>query len=71
MSTLKTYALAALLAACVLGIGPWLDRHTHSAADNRRDVAASQICHGQPFEWQGSVLVCFRQAPQYASRSQP
>jgi DNA polymerase-3 subunit epsilon len=46
-------------------------QNAHSAADNRRDVAASQICHGQPFEWQGSVLVCFRQAPQYASRSQP
>lgn len=28
-----------------------------------RDFAARRACEGKPFEWQGDVLVCFKEQP--------
>lgn len=30
-------------------------------ARNSRDFAARRACEGKPFEWQGDVLVCYRE----------
>ena len=32
-------------------------------ARNSRDFAARRACEGKPFEWQGDVLVCYREQP--------
>ena len=32
-------------------------------AHNSRDFAARKVCQGQAFEWQGDVLVCFKELP--------
>jgi hypothetical protein len=32
-------------------------------AQHSRDFAAREVCQGRPFEWQGDVLVCYREAP--------
>lgn len=32
-------------------------------AQHSRDWAARQVCKGQAFEWQGDVLVCFKERP--------
>ena len=32
-------------------------------AHHSRDFAARRACEGKPFEWQGDVLVCYREAP--------
>lgn len=32
-------------------------------AQHSRDFAARRACEGKPFEWQGDVLVCYREAP--------
>lgn len=30
-------------------------------AQHSRDFAARKVCQGQAFEWQGDVLVCFKE----------
>lgn len=30
-------------------------------AQHSRDFAARRVCEGKPFEWQGDVLVCYRE----------
>ena len=32
-------------------------------AQHSRDFAARKVCQGQAFEWQGDVLVCFKDLP--------
>ena len=32
-------------------------------AQHSRDFAARKVCQGQAFEWQGDVLVCFKERP--------
>lgn len=32
-------------------------------AQHSRDFAARHVCEGKPFEWQGGVLVCFKERP--------
>ena len=32
-------------------------------AHHSRDFAARRACEGKPFEWQGDVLVCFKERP--------
>lgn len=32
-------------------------------AHQSRDFAARRACEGKPFEWQGDVLVCFKERP--------
>ena len=32
-------------------------------AQHSRDFAARRACEGKPFEWQGDVLVCYRERP--------
>ena len=32
-------------------------------AQHSRDFAARKVCQGQAFEWQGDVLVCFKELP--------
>lgn len=32
-------------------------------AQHSRDFAARRACEGKPFEWQGDVLVCFKEQP--------
>ena len=32
-------------------------------AQHSRDFAARRACEGKPFEWQGDVLVCYREQP--------
>ena len=32
-------------------------------AHHSRDFAARRACEGKPFEWQGDVLVCFKEQP--------
>ena len=32
-------------------------------AQHSRDFAARRVCEGKPFEWQGGVLVCFKEQP--------
>ena len=66
MNTAKTYTLAVAIAVALLMLGSWLDRPT----SHRRDVAASQVCDGQPFEWQGSTLICYREAGQQYATNQ-
>lgn len=37
---------------------PQLQQAKHS-----RDFAAREVCQGRAFEWQGDVLVCFKERP--------
>jgi len=72
MNTAKTYVLAAAIAVPLLMLGAWLDRNPSRPAPTRRDVAAQQVCEGQPFEWQGSTLICYREAGErVAARGKP
>lgn len=32
-------------------------------AHHSRDFAAREVCQGRAFEWQGDVLVCFKERP--------
>lgn len=32
-------------------------------AQHSRDFAARAVCQGQAFEWDGDVLVCFKERP--------
>ena len=32
-------------------------------AQHSLDFAARRACEGKPFEWQGDVLVCYREQP--------
>ncbi len=32
-------------------------------AQNSRDFAARRVCQGHAFEWQGDVLICFKELP--------
>ena len=32
-------------------------------AQHSRDFAARHVCGGQPFEWEGDVLICHRERP--------
>ena len=32
-------------------------------AQHSRDFAARHVCKGQPFEWDGDVLICHRERP--------
>ena len=32
-------------------------------AQHSRDFAARHVCKGQPFEWEGDVLICHRERP--------
>lgn len=32
-------------------------------ARHSRDFAAREVCQGRAFEWQGDVLVCFKERP--------
>jgi len=74
MNLVKTYTLAALVVTLIFIVGQWLGGRPADAvaptdtALIRRDIAAGQICGGQPFEWEdGSTLVCLREAqPQLA-----
>lgn len=39
------------------------DREELQAAQHSRDFAAREVCKGEPFEWEGDVLICHRERP--------
>ena len=62
------WLIAAVLA---LGLGAIAGHESEAAAEpseieqaqHSRDFAARHVCEGKPFEWQGDVLVCFKELP--------
>ena len=61
-----------LIAAVIaLGLGAIAGHESEAAAEpteleqaqHSRDFAARHVCKGQPFEWEGDVLVCHRERP--------
>ena len=64
---------ACTLIAVVIGLGmaavaahesdPAAEPSELQQAQHSRDFAARRACEGQPFEWQGDVLVCFKERP--------
>ena len=62
-----TWLIAAVLA---LGLGAVAAHEDEARQDDElqqaqhsRDFAARKVCQGQAFEWQGDVLVCFKELP--------
>jgi hypothetical protein len=63
---LAAYFLASYLAELSDALaGTHKQESVQNSADatHRRDSAARQVCDGNPFEWRGDVLVCYREAP--------
>lgn len=62
------WLIAAVLA---LGLGAIAGHESEAAAEpseieqaqHSRDFAARHVCKGQPFEWDGDVLICHRELP--------
>ena len=64
---------ACTLIAVVIGLGmaavaahesdPAAEPSEQQQAQHSRDFAARKVCQGQAFEWQGDVLVCFKEVP--------
>ena len=62
------WLIAAVLA---LGLGAIAGHDSEAAAEpseieqaqHSRDFAARHVCKGQPFEWEGDVLICHRERP--------
>ena len=64
---------ACTLIAVVIGLGmaavaahesdPAAEPTELQQAHHSRDFAARKVCQGQAFEWQGDVLVCFKERP--------
>ena len=62
------WLIAAVLA---LGLGAIARHESEAAAEpseieqaqHSRDFAARHVCKGQPFEWEGDVLICHRERP--------
>ena len=62
------WLIAAVLA---LGLGAIAGHESDAAAEpseieqaqHSRDFAARHVCKGQPFEWEGDVLICHREQP--------
>ena len=62
------WLIAAVLA---LGLGAIAGHESEAAAEpseieqalHSRDFAARHVCKGQPFEWEGDVLICHRERP--------
>lgn len=64
---------ACTLIAVVIGLGmaavaahesdPAAEPSELQQAHHSRDFAARRACEGKPFEWQGDVLVCFKEQP--------
>lgn len=62
------WIIAAVLA---LGLGAIAGHESEAAAEpseieqaqHSRDFAARHVCKGQPFEWEGDVLICHRERP--------
>ena len=60
------WIIAAVLA---LGLGAIAGHKPEAAAEtserqqpqHSRDVSARDVCNGQPFEWEGGVLICHRE----------
>lgn len=62
-----TWLIAAVLA---LGLGAVAAHEDETLqgdelrqAQHSRDFAAREVCQGRAFEWQGDVLVCFKELP--------
>lgn len=53
---------AAILLAAIAGQESIADTQDEEAISSR-DWAARKVCQGQPFEWQGDVLICYREKP--------
>ncbi|MBV7457348.1 hypothetical protein KW843_22905 [Acidovorax sp. sif1233] len=65
MKVLIVWILGPLIAfgmAAVAGT-TYNDRAELQDAHHSRDFAASEVCKGQPFEWEGDVLICLRERP--------
>jgi len=58
-------AVVAVFSAFFLAHEPPKDAMTPlpQQQQQRRDVAAAEVCEGQAHEWQGDVLVCHRERP--------
>lgn len=54
-------ALVYLLSASILARGASAPA-IQAKQEFRRDLAAAKACDGEPFEWDGPVLVCYREA---------
>ena len=65
------YAISLIAVVIALGMAAVAAHESESAADpselqqaqHSRDFAARKVCPGQAFEWQGDVLVCYRERP--------
>lgn len=68
MSRLTAWIIAILITLIIGAISAHSGTHTSSAntalqtnAESRRDIGAAKACDGQPFAWDGPVLVCYRE----------
>ena len=66
MKAIGIFAAAALvyvLSASILARGASAPAPAIQAQQEfRRDLAAAKACDGEPFAWEGPVLVCYREA---------
>lgn len=64
-------AIWLIAAVIALGLGAIAGHESEAAAEpseleqaqHSRDFAARHVCKGQPFEWEGDVLICHRELP--------
>lgn len=64
-------AIWLIAAVIALGLGAVAGHESDAAAEpseleqaqHSRDFAARHVCKGQPFEWEGDVLICHREQP--------
>lgn len=65
------YACTLIAVVIALGVAAVAAHESEAAAKptelqqaaHSRDFAARAVCQGQAFEWQGDVLVCFKERP--------
>lgn len=65
------YAISLIAVVIGLGMAAVAAHESDTAAEpselqqaqHSRDFAARKVCQGQAFEWQGDVLVCFKEVP--------
>lgn len=65
------YFITLIAVVAALGLGAVAAHESEALAEptelqqahHSRDFAARRACEGKPFEWQGGVLVCFKEVP--------
>lgn len=60
--TLIGALFVALMLAAIAGQESIADTQDEQAISSR-DWAANKVCEGRAFEWQGDVLICYKEKP--------